>query len=97
MKHKIVGMTLALMLSATGWAQGVSGISYVQLDEDDISVAALVGSVGYRYAINETVTVVPELRVGLGVKDDSFAGTDVKINGLVAGAVRAEFAVSEPV
>jgi len=96
-KHKIFGMTLALMLSATGWAQGVSGISYVQLDEDDISVAALVGSVGYRYAINETVTVVPELRVGLGVKDDSFEDATIKINGFVAGAVRAEFAVSEPV
>lgn len=97
MKQKIFVMTLALMLSATGWAQGVSGISYTQLDEDELSVGALVGSVGYRYAINDTITLIPELRVGLGVKDDTFEGGTVKLNGFVAGAVRAQFQISEPI
>lgn len=97
MKQKIFGITLALMLSGAGWAQGVSGLSYIQLDDDDISVGALVGSVGYRFELNEAISLIPEIRGGFGVKDDNFLGANFKIKGLFVGALRAELKISEPV
>lgn len=97
MKQKIIGMTLALMLSATGWAQGVSGFSYTQIGDDDITVGALVGSVGYRFELNDNISLIPELRGGFGIKNDTFLGSEIKLKGLFAGALRAELQVGEPV
>lgn len=97
MKIRALLLVSAMIFSAGVSAQGVSGLGYYQLDDDDIAVGALVGSVGYRYQANDVVSFVPEIRGGFGVKDDNFLGAKVKLKGLVGAALRAEFAVSEPV
>ncbi len=97
MKIRALLLALAMVFSASVSAQGVSGMSYYQLDDDEISPGALVGSVGYRFQANEVVSFVPELRGGFGIKDDKFLGAKFKLKGLAGAALRTEFAVSEPV
>lgn len=97
MKIRALLVASAMIVSASASAQGVSGVGYYQLDDDDIAVGALVSSVGYRFQANDVVSFVPEIRGGFGVKDDKFLGAKFKLKGLVGAALRTEFAVSEPV
>jgi len=97
MKYRVVAMILALAFSGHVSAQGVSGLGYLQVDDGDVALGAMLGSVGYRFEVSEAISLVPEIRGGIGVRDDSFAGVKFKIKGVVAAALRAELQVSEPV
>lgn len=97
MKLRALLVAAALVFSANAWAQVESGVSYYQLEAGQAEVGALVAAVGYRFRANEVVSFIPEIRGGFGVKDDTFLGTDIKLNGLAGVGLRTEFAVFESV
>lgn len=92
----LAGLLFAV-ISAPATAQFSSGLAYHYLDEGDISLGAVVGSVGYRFVVNDAVSVIPELRGGIGVQDDTFMGVDVELDSLFGGVFRLEFNLSDVV
>ena len=86
------------MSASANWVLGV-GYSNLSDSEDDIdiSLGAIVASAGYKYAINEAFTLVPELRYGIGVSDDEVFGVDIELDSFYAFTLRGEFDVSENV
>lgn len=87
-------------------AELVVGAGYTNLSGDDsefdASWNALVASVGYKASVSESFTIVPELRVGFGIGDDSHtvdngfgSAVEVKteVDNLYGLAARGEFAL----
>ena len=59
---------------------------------DDINLGVLYGSLGYEIkpTQNDSFLLVPELRVGTGVTDDTIVGVDVEVETFVSVSLRAE-------
>jgi opacity protein-like surface antigen len=90
------GLLLAVM-SAPAAAQFSSGLAYHHLDADDFSLGGIVGSIGYRFELNDAVSLIPEVRGGIGVVDDEFMGADVELDGVFGGVLRLEFQLNDAV
>lgn len=75
----------------------IGGLSYISLSDDDVdvTVGALVGSIASKHDVNNRFSLVPELRLGVGVKDDKMALGTVKMEYFAALSVRTQFDVSE--
>ena len=81
---------------STNW---VGGISYINLsDEDeglDISLGGVVGSFGYKIKSGDNFYLTPEVRIGVGIKDDTIfysgIGFDVELDRFLALSVRGQF------
>ena len=91
----IIIAAIMAILSAPVSAQFTTGLAYYHMDGDDITLGAIVGSVGYRIPINDSFSVIPEIRGGVGVKDDTFLGADIELDSLFGSALRLEFLLSE--
>jgi len=91
----LIAAILISIFSSSVMAQVSSGVAYHHFDEGDIAVGALVGSIGYRFVINESVSLIPELRGGIGVNDDRFQGVDVELDALFGGVLRLEVDLNE--
>ncbi|WP_371187289.1 outer membrane protein [Thalassotalea maritima] len=70
---------LAVLLAGTSFASSanwVAGAGYMSFSDSedgiDINLNAVIGSVGYKYLINDNFSIVPELRLGFGLGDDTF-------------------------
>ena len=57
----------------------------------DISLSALTGSIGYRFKSENNFWFMPELRVGIGVGDDTLLGADVELDRVLVLAVRGQY------
>tara|TARA_Y100000296_G_scaffold67947_1_gene80922 strand:+ start:1307 stop:1813 length:507 start_codon:yes stop_codon:yes gene_type:complete len=95
-------LTAALVsVSMSASANWVLGVGYSNLSDDegdiDISLGAIVASAGYNYAVNETFTLVPELRYGIGVSDDEISGVEIELDSFYALTLKGEFNVSDNV
>ena len=82
-----LGAATALMLLSYGAnAQWTAGANYTHYSEDGIDVGAVVGSFGYRIQATDSFYLIPEVRVGFGVTDDSidfgFTSVDVELEQL---------------
>ena len=105
MKKLVLGMLLAspsfIVMAAesepsTNW---VGGISYINLsDEDDgldVSLGGIVGSLGYKIKSGDNFYLIPEVRIGTGISDDSVSylgvNVDVELDGFLALSLRAQF------
>lgn len=97
MKRIYVGVfaVVSLLLSSGAAAQVTGSVGYSNFDFDGISLGALQGTVGYRFPVMEgaggTGYVIPELRLGFGVGDDSFMGGKVEIDNYIGGAARFQY------
>ncbi len=60
-----------LLLSFGAHAQWTAGVSYTDASIDDFKLGAIVASIGYRFPITDTFALVPEVRAGFGVGDDT--------------------------
>lgn len=60
-----------LLLSFGVHAQWTAGANYTFVSTDDFDLGAVVGSIGYRVPVTDTFYVVPEVRAGFGVGDDT--------------------------
>ncbi|MBD3648838.1 MAG: outer membrane beta-barrel protein [Pseudomonadales bacterium] len=80
-------------LSVTARAEGpVGAVGYANLSDDDVSLGAITGSLGYRFDTTyQGFSVTPEVRIGLGINDDTYAGVDVELDSLYGFNVRAEW------
>lgn len=90
-------------LSNAASAEWVAGVGYANLSDDedgiDISVGTIAGSLGYRFPSTSNFSIMPELRIGFGVNDDTvdFGGLpfDVEVKSFVALSVRGQYEVND--
>lgn len=81
------------LFSIAARAEGpVGAVAYANLSDDDVSLGAITGSLGYRFDTTyQGFSVTPEIRIGLGVGDDTVSGVDVELDSLYGFNVRAEW------
>ena len=95
----------ALTVTATendqsdGWVGGINYMSAsVDSDVVDITLGAVVGSIGYKIKIGNVFYLVPEFRAGMGISDDSvnYQGVSVKfeLDRFMAFSLRGQFELS---
>jgi hypothetical protein len=92
---KGIALLLLMLLPLSANAEWPVGGGYYNVSDDeggvDISVGAITGSVAYRFETESDFSVIPELRLGFGVGDDTVLGVDVEIDRIVAFSVRGQF------
>jgi len=95
---------LALSLPLTASANWSLGGGYINLSDDsndsDISLGGIYGSAAYIVKTeNENFTVIPELRLGTGISDDSvdfyYGDIDIELESFIALSLRAQYQVNE--
>lgn len=101
MKSSFKSLTIVSLLaassfaSAEGWNFGGGYANYMEDEAGlDISLGAIYASVGYKYD-SGNVSFMPELRLGVGVGDDSIQGIDVEIDNLLVASIRGQYNVTE--
>lgn len=105
MKKALVASAI-LLCSHTAFAaenQWNAGISYFNLSEDinlysneTISLGGVVGHINYSYPVSDQFSIVPDVRLGTGLLDDSIDfiyGTelDIDLELFAALSVRAQY------
>jgi len=86
----------ALLLLVSGANADVTGsVSYSHLSISDggldVDVGAIVGSVGYQFEVGDNFFLVPEVRVGFGIVDDTVMGVKVDLDRLWGIANRFQY------
>lgn len=107
MKKITLGILLAsspltVMAAGSGMpGNWVGGISYINFSEEedslnmDISLGGVVASLGYKIHMVDNFYLVPEVRVGTGISDDTVTylgvNVDVELDGFFAVSVRGQY------
>jgi predicted porin len=99
----LVALSLPLTVSANNWSVGGGYLNFSN-DSDgiDVSLGSLYGSVAYIYQTeHKKFSIVPELKLGTGISDDSVRlyGTkvDVELERFVNFSVKAQYDVTDQV
>jgi hypothetical protein len=92
----VVSLLVTSSLALAGWTVGGGYTNYSDDDGDgsSISLGAVYGSAGYQYQ-SGSITYMPELRLGTGVKDDTLYGVGIEIDSFIAASFRAQFDASD--
>lgn len=95
LKKVATAIALSTLPFAASAAELVAGAGYANMSfgngEGNLSVGALVANVGSKYPINENITLVPEVRLGFGITDDTVFGVDVELDTYYGVAVRGQY------
>lgn len=97
---KCLIMVSFLTVSAVASTQWTVGGGYTSYNEDDdgidINLGAVYASAGYLYK-NDKIAFMPELRIGVGVTDDTVYGVDVEVevDSFIAASLRAQYEVTD--
>lgn len=96
MRKMCVGVfaIFALLMGSAASAQVTGSVGYTHLDEE-VSVGALQGTIGYRLPVMEGTAgsgfFIPELRAGVGINDDTVGGVKVEIDNYYGLAPRFQY------
>lgn len=101
MKRFLTGLSL-LALATTAQAEIVGGLGLARQSGDDVDLSfnIIVGSVGYKFDVNESFSVVPEVRIGTGISNETNTRVlngvafeaEAEIDSLYGVAVRGQYA-----
>ncbi len=100
---KVLAVSSLLALFATSAnAQWNMSAGYTQLSDDsdglDVTLGAVTVGAGYLIENDESqFSWMPEIKIGLGIKDDSFFGIDVEIDRYVALSFRGQYQVNDTI
>jgi hypothetical protein len=95
-KMKTLAAAGLLMAPSTATAnEGTFGFGYLHLDDGDVGLGAFTATIGFVVPVNDVFSIIPELRVGAGINDDSFDGIDIELKSLAGGNLRFEFDLSD--
>jgi long-subunit fatty acid transport protein len=105
MKKSIFAAAIAFAaISTSTFASDLSvsgGISNVSMDDIDLSLNVVTAGLGSTYDINDSFSVMPEVRIGTGLGDDEMnwegLTADVEIDRFLALSVRANYQVNDKV
>lgn len=79
----------------------IGGLGFMTLEGDDVdyTVGALVGSIASKHRVSNRFSLVPELRLGIGLDDDKVivgnTSVDVELKYFAALSVKAQLDVTE--
>jgi hypothetical protein len=89
-KKTAILFSLAI-LPLTASANWTAGGGYAKVSADDISLGAIYGSIAYTYKATNNFFIVPELRLGTGVSDDTIYDVKVEIESFTTLSVRGQY------
>jgi len=99
MFKKAILSAALLTVSMSASANWEFGIGYTNVSDDDgdidISLGGIVASAGYQYQVNDGFQLVPEVRIGTGVSDDTVFGVDVELDSFYAVSLRGEYTLAD--
>lgn len=84
----VIALSSAPMLASAQW---VSGASYSQFEYEELSIGVIGASVGYKMPTESAFSVTPQLRLGMGLSEDSYGGFDVEIDSFVALSAKGQY------
>ena len=91
-------ITTLLTVPTVASAQWTVGGGYANYSEEDgdleLSLGGVYGSAGYKYE-NGQISFIPEIRIGVGVADDSVEGINVEIDSFLALSLRGQYEVTK--
>lgn len=94
MKNFLIALSF-LFISIPASAQWVAGGGYLNVSDDDggvdVSLGGLYGSVGYVIESEGNFYFLPEVRLGVGISDDTVFGVDVELDTFFALSVRGQY------
>lgn len=89
---------LTMVLAATSFssfANWSGGLSIIDISDDELDFGVIAASAGYTFKVTEQFSVMPELRLGQGIENDSVEvfSTDVKleIKSFTSVSVRGQY------
>jgi opacity protein-like surface antigen len=95
---KITAIAGLLSLSSLATAEWTVGSGYINLSEDDgvvdLSLGAIYASAGYEYSSGQ-MTFMPELRLGVGVSDDTIQGVNIEVDTFFSASIRGQYNVTD--
>ena len=100
MKNLMKCALIATLLTASSVAsaQWTVGGGYANYSDDDdgldLSLGGVYGSAGYVYQ-NSQISFIPEIRIGVGVADDTVSGVNVEIDSFLALSLRGQYEVTK--
>lgn len=90
-KSLLISSLLSLSFAASADWQFGGGYSSISSDGNtpDVTVGALYGTAGYQFDIDQNgLSLIPELRLGVGVVDDNIGAVDVDLDRYIAASFR---------
>jgi opacity protein-like surface antigen len=95
---KLTAIASLVCLSSVASAQWTFSGGYANYNEEDsgvdINLGAIYASAGYEYTSGK-MTFMPELRLGVGVADDTVFGVNVEIDSFVVASIRGQYNVTD--
>lgn len=92
---------LAAVLASTSFsslANWTGGVSYIKMSDEinhsDLTFGVVAGSLAYEYKKSDKFSLVPELRVGTGIKDDTIdwiVDIDIDVKRFISLSVRGQY------
>jgi len=89
-KKTAVLLSLAI-LPLTASANWSAGGGYANFSGDDVSMGAIYGSVAYTHKATNNFFIMPELRLGTGISDDTISNVTIEIESFTALSVRGQY------
>jgi len=89
MKHFRALAVLAFLLSTPVQAELTGSLGGTYLDTR-FQLVALEATLGWRLPLNESVSIQPELRGGIGINEDTVRGIDAEINNTFGANLRLQ-------
>ena len=84
-----------LVFSVPASAQWVAGGGYLNLSDDedgvDVSLGGIYGSLGYLIEGEGNFNFLPEIRLGVGISDDTVFGIDIELDTFFALSLRGQY------
>ena len=74
---------------------GSVGSTYAEVSGADLFVAN--ATLGYKFPVNEHISIQPEIRGGVGLNEDSVSGVDVEINNTFGFNLRLQAEISNSI
>ncbi len=94
-KKSLIALSL-LTLPLTAAANWSAGAGYANLSAEDdgvdVSLGAIYGSVAYEFMQKDSnISLMPELRIGTGVSDDTIGSVKVEVESFTAISFRGQY------
>ena len=91
-------LTALILTSSHAMAQWSGAMSYSDLSDDDLSLGTINLHGAYEFKTrNSAFSYMPEIRLGIGIKDESVNNLNVKADQFMSAGVRLSYYTSDTI
>ena len=79
-----------------GKARLATSICLTALEGISIDLGGIVGSLGYEIEVQDNFKLIPNMRIGTGISDDTVLGIDVEMDHIYGAGIKAQLESDKP-